>query len=255
MNFPVEIGIGNFKLSAHLLFESLAFFIGYRYYIYSRGNTQDTISTDNRVWLIIGAAFGAFLFSRLIGSLENPQAWWQTAHPLLYFFQNKTIVGGLFGGLLGVELMKLFIKEKHSSGDLFTPPLILAMMIGRIGCFSSGVYEETYGIETMLPFGMNLGDGLLRHPVTLYEIAFLGLLWSILTWIKQHYRLKNGYLFKFFMINYFIFRFFLEFIKPSVRLDIGLTTIQITCLAVLFYYRHTLFNLVFKPHKLLHEQQ
>ena len=56
---------------------------------------------------------------------------------------------------------------------LFTYPLILAIIIGRIGCFSMGVFEETYGLPTTLPWGMNLGDNIPRHPVCLYEIIFL----------------------------------------------------------------------------------
>ena len=57
---------------------------------------------------------------------------------------GATIVGALLGGLLVVEITKKIIHEKSSSGDLFTYPLILAMMIGRIGCFTSGLTEETY---------------------------------------------------------------------------------------------------------------
>lgn len=47
------------------------------------------------------------------------------------------------------------------------------MIIGRIGCFLTGIYEETYGIPTDSVFGMHLGDQYLRHPVALYEIGFL----------------------------------------------------------------------------------
>ena len=54
-------------------------------------------------------------------------------------------MGGLFGGLLGVELAKKIIGEKQSSGDLFVFPIILGIFIGRIGCFLSGINEFTYG--------------------------------------------------------------------------------------------------------------
>jgi prolipoprotein diacylglyceryltransferase len=53
---------------------------------------------------------------------------------------------------------------------------MLAMIIGRIGCFLTGIYEETYGIPTDSVFGMHLGDQYLRHPVALYEIVLI-LLW------------------------------------------------------------------------------
>ena len=52
----------------------LAFFLGFRYYIYRKSRTTDTISYDNRWWIVIGATFGALLGSRLLGALEYPPA-------------------------------------------------------------------------------------------------------------------------------------------------------------------------------------
>ena len=247
ITFPVEIGFGAFKISAHLLFETSAFIIGYQYYTRMRGRSSDPISDGNRVWIIIGAALGALVFSRLVAALEDPFAWMNSEYPLLFLYQSKTIVGGLAGGLLGVEITKWLIQENNSSGDLFTRPLILAMMIGRIGCFSSGVYEPTFGIETTLPWGMNLGDGLFRHPVALYEIGFLGILWWGLNRLDRSTELKSGSLFQLFMMAYFVFRFLLEFIKPTHSLGLGLTSIQWTCLLVLVYYGQIILN----PKKLL----
>lgn len=43
---------------------------------------------------MIGATFGAFLFSRLLGALENPGALFTAEDLLLYFYSSKTIVGG-----------------------------------------------------------------------------------------------------------------------------------------------------------------
>ncbi|MGC1205926.1 MAG: hypothetical protein WA839_13705 [Flavobacteriaceae bacterium] len=37
----------------------------------------------------------------------------------------------------------------------------------------SGTNEFTYGKETASVFGMNLGNGLLRHPTPLYRLVFL----------------------------------------------------------------------------------
>lgn len=83
------------------------------------------------------------------------------------------------------SLQKKMIGEKKSSGDLFVYPMLLALIIGRIGCFSMGVYEETYGIKTDLPWAMNLGDGIPRHPVTLYEIIFLLCFWIVLKQLQK----------------------------------------------------------------------
>lgn len=214
----------------------MAMFIGFRYYLFLRKRSSDIISSSNRIWIFIGAVFGAIIGSRLIGGLENPVALEASQNRLLYFYQNKTILGGLLFGLWGVEIIKKIIDEKNSSGDLFTYPLILAMIIGRIGCFSMGVYEETYGTETNLFTGMNLGDGKMRHPVTLYEIAFLFFVWILLKQTEKKYELTNGLRFKFFMITYCLFRFTLDFIKPHYTFSVNLSTIQITSIIGLLYY-------------------
>jgi hypothetical protein len=78
-------------------------------------------------------------------------------------YSNKTIVG-LLGGLWGVELIKKIILKKRRV-EIFCFPFCL-MMIGRIGCFSMGVFEETYGIPTGLPGPWILGS-VMRHPVCL----------------------------------------------------------------------------------------
>jgi prolipoprotein diacylglyceryltransferase len=230
--------------------ETLGMFLGFRYFLYLRKQRGDKLPDSNRLWVIVGAIFGAVLGSRLLGALEDPAALQHSEHPFMYIYQNKTIVGGLLGGLIGVESMKRVIGESHSSGDLFTYPLLLAMIIGRIGCFSMGVYEETYGVPTMLPWGMQLGDGLLRHPVCLYEIVFLLLLWWALSRISKRYELISGARFQLFMIAYLLFRFLLDFIKPGFRYAFGLGSIQLACLAGLLYYIRTIIS----PSRLIQKQ-
>lgn len=247
MEFPVTIQLGNYPLPLHAVLETAAFFIGFRYFLYLRKRQQDPITSKSRIWVIIGAIFGALIGSRLLGSLERPYELFMTDDLWLYIYANKTVVGGFLGGLFGVELAKKIIGEKTSSGDLFVYPMILALCIGRLGCFSMGVYEETYGTETRLPWGMNLGDGLSRHPVVLYEIAFLILLWMILKKVQRNYVLGNGALFKLFMIAYLFFRFMIEFIKPHYTLSIGLSSIQLACLSGLLYYA----RFIIQPKKFL----
>ena len=236
MQFPVYINLFSLHLPLHAVTETLGMFIGFRYFLYLRKKQGDGIVSGNRMWAIIGAIFGALFGSRLLGALENPPGLLQTDNVLLYIYQNKTIVGGLLGGLLGVELIKKAIGERHSTGDLFVYPLILAMIIGRIGCFTMGIYEETYGLPTSLPWGMDLGDGIPRHPVSLYEIIFLLILWQVLAFISLRRPLVNGARFKLFMIAYLLFRFLLDFIKPGYRFAFGLGSIQLACIAGLCYY-------------------
>ena len=229
------------------MFEVLAFFIGFRYFLWLRKKRGDAIKTPNRTWIIIGAIIGALIGSRLIGGLEDPTQITKANNVLFYFYQNKTVLGGFLGGLTGVEIVKKIIKEKGASGDLFVYPIILALIIGRMGCFSMGIYEETYGTVTTLPWGMNLGDGLIRHPVSLYEIIFLWVLWVCLWIVQKKFALQQGALFKLFMIAYLGFRFLLDFIKPHFTFNVGLSVIQLTCIAGLLYY----LPYIIQPKKLL----
>jgi phosphatidylglycerol:prolipoprotein diacylglycerol transferase len=234
--FPVTLSAGGSKIPLHIITEVLSTFLGFRYFLYLKKKKGDPVESSNRVWILIAATFGALIGSRLLGALENPVAWWQSGNMLLYAYQQKTVVGGLLGGLFCVEFSKFLLKEKTASGDLFVYPFILAMLLGRVGCFSMGVYEETYGLPTSFPLGMNLGDGLKRHPVALYEIGFWLLLWISLHKIEKRFILENGALFKMMMIAYFTFRLLLDFIKPHVTHSIGLSSIQIASIIGLAWY-------------------
>ena len=243
MQIPFNPEIFGFVINIHLVLEYLAFFVGFRYYLYLRKRSTDVISSNNRLSIILGAALGALIGSRLVGFLENPLVEF-TSENLIQVLNTKTIMGGLFGGLLGVELAKKIVGETQRSGDLFVFPIIIGIFIGRVGCFLSGINEFTYGKSTNSIFGMNLGDGILRHPTSLYELVFLTVLFVIINYIKDTVVLKNGELFKWFMILYFTFRFCIEFLKPNVFYVFGLSTIQILCLLCLLYYRTTIFSLI-----------
>ena len=235
MTIPFEPILFGIKINIHLIFEYLAFFIAFRYYLWLRRSTDDPISSGNRLSIILGAIVGALLGSRLVGYLENPMI---TIHvdTLMRLLNTKSIMGGLLGGLLGVEASKKIIHEKQSSGDLFTYPIILGIMIGRVGCFLSGIKEFTYGKETSSLTGMNLGDGLYRHPTSLYEIIFLAFLMLFLKKISFYTQKEKGLLFKIFMLTYFGFRFFIEFLKPNVFYVLGLSSIQWLCVLCWVYY-------------------
>ncbi|HEX8357431.1 MAG TPA: prolipoprotein diacylglyceryl transferase family protein [Segetibacter sp.] len=236
MTFPFALQLGSYEILLHTIFESAGYFIGFRYFLYLRKKQGDTIPVHNRIWIFIASIFGAIAGSRLVGGLEDIEGLQSARSKLLYFYQNKTVLGGLLGGLVVVELVKKILKEKHSSGDLITYPFIVALIIGRIGCFSMGVYENTYGTVTSLVTGMDLGDGLARHPVCLYEIGFLLLLLIMLALLEKRYVLSDGARFKLFMITYLCFRFLLDFIKPHYTFTIRLSTIQIAALLGLLYY-------------------
>lgn len=236
-SIPFEPTVFGMQVHVHLVLEYLACFIGFRYYLYLRRRSHDSITSGNRLSIILGATIGALVGSRLVGFLESPTIE-ITKEVFIQLLNTKTIMGGLFGGLIGVELTKKIIGEKHSSGDLFTRPLIVGIFIGRIGCFLSGTNEFTYGSETTFFAGMDLGDGILRHPIALYELIFLALLFFVVIRkiMAKKVRTENGAIFKWFMITYFGFRFLIEFIKPNVFFIFGLSSIQWLCIICWMYY-------------------
>ncbi|MCA9486489.1 MAG: prolipoprotein diacylglyceryl transferase, partial [Nanoarchaeota archaeon] len=124
----------------------------------------------------------------------------------------------------------------NSSGDLLVYPVLVAMMIGRIGCLLTGVYDNTVGVETDFFLGFDQGDGLSRHPTSLYEIVFLALLFFVLKNIETSKTLLPGDLFKLFLSGYLLFRFCIDFLKPYPEVFLGLGSLQIACLLVLLYY-------------------
>jgi prolipoprotein diacylglyceryltransferase len=243
MNFPIQIELFGNRFHLHYLFEVLAFFIGIRVYYYLKRNTVDPISDENRLWILLGAMVGALIGSRLVAILEDPQSLSHLSFLMLY--QSKTIVGGLLFGLFGVELIKKLIGVNIASGDLYVVPIIIALFIGRIGCFSMGIDEPVFGIETTFFTGMDLGDGLKRHPIILYEMMYL--LFLLLTfYLLRNKQLMNGERFKLFMVLYFLFRFFIEFLKPYHPLFLDLSSIHWSAIFIILYYYKFLFRLI-KP--------
>ncbi|WP_447640778.1 MULTISPECIES: prolipoprotein diacylglyceryl transferase [Chitinophagaceae] len=253
IRFPVQFHIGTHTVLLHTFLEAVGIFVGMRLYYFFKRKKKESVklSTITSLSLLAGATLGAFLGSHLLGSLENIPQWLVSTNKKAYFMGNMTIVGGLLGGLIGVEIVKKIVGEKSKTGDLFTYPIIVAMVIGRIGCFSAGIYEETYGNPTRLPWGMDLGDGLQRHPVSLYEILYLILVAIVIRFLQKKYVLQLGATFKIFMICYLFFRFLLDFIKPGWRYCFGLGSIQLACLGGLVYYG----RYIVQPGKLIFRQR
>ena len=236
INFPVTFEIFGKDILLHPILETLGIFLGMRYYFYLKRKSKEKLTLNISLAVLIGATAGALLGSKVIGNLEKPSILFGQDFNFVRFWTNNTIIGGLAFGLIGVELAKKIVGHKESTGDLIVFPLLLAMIIGRIGCFFTGIYEDTYGLPTDSIFGMHLGDQYLRHPVALYEIAFLIFLWFELKMIQGKNKYPSGFLFQIFMLSYFGFRFLLDFIKPREEILGNLGTIQLVCIVMILYY-------------------
>ncbi len=118
IDFPVSIEIFGHSVLIHPILESVGIFIAMRYYAFLRKRNKSSLSTIQSFGIIIGALIGALLGSKIIGTLENPQAFLDAENQFFFFWTSNTIVGGLTFGLIGVELTKKIIGHKESTGDL-----------------------------------------------------------------------------------------------------------------------------------------
>lgn len=131
------------------------------------------------------------------------------------------------GGWLGVLVAKKLTGMRQRTGDLFVLPLCVGIAVGRVGCLLAGLADDTYGKPTALPWAVDLGDGVGRHPVQVYEILFLILLGVFLA---RSEKLPDGARFRIFMASYLGWRILIDFWKPQPLIG-GMNLIQWCCLA------------------------
>ncbi len=128
---------------------------------------------------------------------------------------SKSMLGGIAGAVCFAEVFKKLSGIKGSTGFYFIPGLCALIIVGRIGCFLAGLPDFTYGTATDLPWGVDFGDQIKRHPVQLYEsLSMLTFLIILLLSYNNHQRLwiKQG--FYLFVLWYAGQRFLWEFLKP-----------------------------------------
>jgi prolipoprotein diacylglyceryltransferase len=228
VSFPVYLHLLGHRIHPHLLLELIAYTGGFQLYLHLRRRAANRLESETNLWIITGAILGAAIGSKVLAwaesfdalrpHLADPRAW----------LGGKTIVGGLLGGWIGVELAKLRTGVRRSTGDLMVFPLIFGMAVGRIGCFLTGLDDHTYGLPSNLPWAINFGDGVPRHPTQLYDIVFLSAL-AIGLWLTRVHFNGDGRTFRTFMLAYLLWRFSIEFIKPrEIRLPLlNLSAIQV----------------------------
>jgi prolipoprotein diacylglyceryltransferase len=229
MTFPVIFHPFGIPLPAHAVFELAGYTLGFQFYLWLRRRSPaQRVPIEQNMWVIVGCVFGALIGSKILALVESPIDYWNIRADPRAFIGGKTIVGGVLGGWIGVEIAKRRLGIHRSTGDLFVFPLCLGMAIGRIGCFLTGLPDHTYGIHSSLPWAVDFGDGP-RHPTQLYEAVFLVLFAIALRLLIGRSR-SPGVLFRLFLGGYLCFRFLIEFIKPRYNPYLGLSAIQVASL-------------------------
>jgi len=180
-----------------------------------------------RLYVLVAVA-GLFLGALIVGTANI----WLSGGNEAGF----SIVGGFAGGILAIELYKPLAGIRHSTGIVFAAPLAVTVMVGRWGCFFAGLPDFTYGTPTSLPWGVDFGDGITRHPVQLYESAAMALFLVVLLrrlrerdpfWITNGFYIAIGW--------YAAQRFAWEYLKPYGHVIGPFNLFHLVCAALLLY--------------------
>ncbi len=174
--------------------------------------------------LMFGAGLGAYLF----GTLNL----WFSGMPGI----ARSVEGALAGGIFAIELYKWRAGISLRTGARFALPLAVGIAVGRLGCYFAGLDDFTYGTPTTLPWGHDFGDGILRHPVQLYEslaMAAFAVFYVLAVLNRNSFIVTNGFYLA--LAFYGLQRFTWEFLKPYGTLIGPLSLFHLLSLAVLIY--------------------
>lgn len=184
------------------------------------------LTLKQRLGVALGAFVGGMIGAKLpfvlvdLDGLLSGAAW---------FEGGKTITTGLVGGYFGVELAKRAMGVRIKTGDSLCVPVAAAIAVGRLSCFAAGC---CHGVETHVPWAVDFGDGVMRHPTQLYEVAFHATAAVVLALLRRRGLFRRN-LIKLYVMAYLVFRFFTEYVRPEPRVVLGLTIYQVASLVFL----------------------
>jgi prolipoprotein diacylglyceryltransferase len=174
--------------------------------------------------LVFGAGVGAVLFG-------SANLWLSHQAGIA-----RSIEGAIAGGIVAVELYKRSAGISGRTGARFALPLAVGVAVGRIGCYFAGLDDFTYGTPTTLPWGHDFGDGVLRHPVQLYEsaaMAAFAIVYVLRARRDDRFVIDNGF---YLAVAYYgAQRFVWEFFKPYAPLVGPFTLFHFLSAAIFLY--------------------
>ncbi len=196
----------------------------YRWRLSNAAARIETIGAAYALFLVLGAVAGGYG----AGTLNL----WLSGVPGI----GRSIVGALAGAVTTIELFKWRKGIRESTGLIFVPAIATSVIIGRWGCYLSGLEDQTYGTPTALPLGHDFGDGVLRHPVQLYE-SFTMLLFLAVALVnlaqRVPYFMRNG--FYLLVMFYAAQRFVWEFLKPYGTVIGPFNLFHLICIGLFCY--------------------
>jgi phosphatidylglycerol---prolipoprotein diacylglyceryl transferase len=196
----------------------------YRWRLSAAAQNVETAGPLYALVLVIGAAAGGFGAGTLNLWLSGEQG------------IGRSIVGALAGAIIAVELFKMRRGIGGSTGLIFVPAFATSVMVGRWGCYLSGLDDHTYGTPTTLFWGHDFGDGVPRHPVQIYEsvtMAFFLCVAIALISRRDPFFMRNG--FYVMVLVYSGQRFLWEFLKPYGTIAGPFNLFHLFCAGLMIY--------------------
>jgi phosphatidylglycerol---prolipoprotein diacylglyceryl transferase len=224
---PIAFDLGGHSVTTYSLFVAVGLIAAVLVYYLSVRHKR--VGGDG-LYIAVAAVAGGTIGAKLPIWVANYKLILAGAPPQVWL-SGRTIVGGIVGGVAAVYWTKKRLKIDRKLGNYLVAPLCIGIFFGRIGCFLTGC---CYGVSTSLPWGVDFGDGVARHPTQLYEALFVLGLFAYALAMKDRY--APGALFKQFMIVYFAWRFGIEFVRVNPVAVGGLTYYQVVSLVVVVYY-------------------
>ena len=229
---------------------SLSYILGFIYfYLFAKRNLEyfhlNKKSLEDLFFymflaVIIGGRLGYVLFYNLDFFFKNPL-------DVLKVWQGGMSFHGALGGVILVAI--LFSKKKSIPLLLLSDLLSICAPVGIfLGRISNFINQELIGRQTDFILSIRYpNEEITRHLSQLYEAVFEGLVPAIILlilFLKK--RIAYGLLTSFFLINYALSRFLIEFIRqPDIQIGLKfnlfsqgqLLTIPIIILGAIIFYK------------------
>ena len=182
------------------------------------------LSYDTVLTVALVAIPSGVIISRLLHIVDRLDFYSQNPG-LLIGFGGLTIYGAILGAALGIWIYGRFSHFRFSYvADLVVPGLILAQVIGRVGCTINGC---CYGIPTSLPWGIVYTQpgsyaplGVAVHPTQIYEMVFLLVVFGVLLWLRGRFQ-PDGSLFLIYLGLYSMWRVGIDFLRDGTPFLLG----------------------------------
>jgi len=211
---PVALSFGSIKIHWYGLMYLVAFVSAWRLGVYRAKSNKywDSKKVEDLIFygalgVVLGGRIGYTLFYNFSSFIEDPIS-------IFYIWK-----GGMsfHGGFLGVLTAYYFFARKNGMtffqvADFMAAMIPIGLGAGRIGNF---INKELIGrpMEASLPWAMDYGDHIARHPSSLYQALSEGVVLFIIVWIYSSRPRPIMAVSAVFIMAYGSLRFITEFFR------------------------------------------